>query len=56
MKPLDDTWMEVQLTTALEGMRYFALQFGRHCQVVYPPELREQVQQDLAEIMASYAG
>ena len=54
MKPLDDVWMEVQVTTALEGMRYFALQYGRHCQVIYPPELRRQVQQDIVEIAAAY--
>lgn len=54
MKDIDERFMEVTLHAAVEGMRYFALQFGRHCEVLEPLELRELVKQDIGEMSGKY--
>ncbi|WP_158612250.1 helix-turn-helix transcriptional regulator [Fretibacterium sp. OH1220_COT-178] len=54
MRVLDDDRMEVRVTAALEGMRFFALQFGNHCEVVSPRKLREQVVDDIKKMAERY--
>ncbi len=54
MRALDDDRMEVRVTAALEGMRFFALQFGNHCEVVSPRALREQVMEDIKKMAERY--
>lgn len=54
MRALDDNRMEVRVTAALEGMRFFALQFGNHCEVVSPRKLREQVMEDVRKMTKRY--
>lgn len=54
MTPIDDDLMKVRVTAALEGMRFFALQFGNHCEVVSPRKLREQVMEDVRRMAKRY--
>ena len=54
MRALDDERMEVRVTAALEGMRFFALQFGNHCEVLSPRKLREQVMDDIKKMAERY--
>lgn len=54
MKKLDDHYMEVRIVAALEGMKFFALQFGVHCEVLEPNELRDEVKKDLNKILEMY--
>lgn len=54
MRPLDDTMMEVRVRAAVEGMRFFALQYGVHCEVMEPKKLRNQVKDDLKTMMERY--
>ena len=54
MKDLGDGYMEVHVMGALEGMEYFALQFGKHCEVLKPVELRNRIVEDLALIKNNY--
>ena len=54
MRTLDDDRMEVRVTAALEGMRFFALQFGNHCEVLSPRALREQVMDDIKKMAERY--
>ncbi len=54
MSPLDDERMEVRVTAALEGMRFFALQFGNHCEVLSPQKLRERVVEDIRGMAKRY--
>jgi predicted DNA-binding transcriptional regulator YafY len=54
MRDTGDGYMEVCLCGAVEGMRYFALQFGLNCEVLSPPDLRETVKRDVAQIAQKY--
>ena len=54
MRPLSDELMEVRVTAAEEGMRYFALQFGNHCEVLFPRSLRERVMEDIRAMAEKY--
>ena len=56
MKALDEETMEVRVRAAAEGMRYFALQYGLHCEVMEPRKLREQVKDDIQKMMERYGG
>ncbi len=56
MSALDDVYMRVRVRAAAEGMRFFALQFGPNCEVLDPPELREQVRVDIKNMMERYGG
>lgn len=56
MQPLSDgVNMEVRLTSSMENMRIFALQFAAVCEVVSPKELRETVRRDVEEILKKYS-
>ncbi len=46
--------MVVQLTSSLENMRIFALQYAGICEVLEPEELREMVRQDVEKIARKY--
>lgn len=54
MRDLDEEFMEVCVNAAVQGMRYFALQFGRFCEVLEPSELREMVRQDIVDLGRKY--
>ncbi len=55
LTPLPDgKWMEVRLTSSLENMRIFALQYAWVCEVVAPAALREMVRQDVQRIAQRY--
>ena len=54
MTPIDADLMKVRVIAALEGMRFFALQFGNHCEVVSPRALREQVMEDIKKMAERY--
>ena len=54
MKDLGNGYMEVHVMGALEGMEYFALQFGKHCEVLKPQELRDRIVEDLKLIKSNY--
>lgn len=51
---LDGDDMEVQLKAAIEGVRFFALQYGPNCEVLEPNELRELVKADIIEMARKY--
>jgi predicted DNA-binding transcriptional regulator YafY len=46
--------VEVRLTAAAEGIRFFALQFGPNCEVLEPPHLRAAVKADIAGMAQKY--
>lgn len=48
--------MEVRLTSSLENMRIFALQYASVCEVIAPAELRSLVRQDVQRIAQRYEG
>jgi predicted DNA-binding transcriptional regulator YafY len=54
IKDLDDDFMEVRLKAAIEGVRFFALQYGPNCEVMEPKELREMVKADIMEMAKRY--
>jgi predicted DNA-binding transcriptional regulator YafY len=54
IKDLDDDFMEVRLKAAIEGVRFFALQYGPNCEVLEPKELREMVRADIIEMIKKY--
>lgn len=56
MSKLDDTYMTVRVKAALEGMRFFALQYGPNCEVLRPQELRDMVKSDIRVMMERYGG
>ena len=50
----DGDYMEVRLKAAIEGVRFFALQYGPDCEVLEPNELRELVKSDILEMARKY--
>jgi len=54
MRELRDGMMEVRLTTAPEGVRWFALQFGPNCEVLSPPALRQRLRDDILLLAEKY--
>jgi predicted DNA-binding transcriptional regulator YafY len=54
MRDLDDEYMEVCIYSVVEGIRYFALQFGCFCEALEPAELREMVKQDVMDMGRRY--
>lgn len=55
MRPCSDgIHMEVRLTSSLENMRIFALQYAAVCEVLSPKELRDLVRKDMEEILKKY--
>lgn len=54
MTALDDEFMQVRVHAAIEGMRFFALQYGPNCEVLEPLALREQIKQDIKNMMERY--
>lgn len=50
----DHTHMEVRLTSSLENMRIFALQYASVCEVLSPKELRKLVRKDMEAILKKY--
>lgn len=50
----DGDYMEVRLKAAIEGVRFFALQYGPDCEVLEPNELREMVRADIKEMARKY--
>ncbi|MEG2217766.1 MAG: WYL domain-containing protein [Clostridia bacterium] len=54
MSPIDDESMRVQVRAAAEGMRFFVLQYGPNCEVLSPPELRENIKRDIKSMMEMY--
>lgn len=55
MKPDDSGSMTVTVKAAMEGMRFFALQYGPNCEVLSPPELREIIKKDIIQMMEKYS-
>lgn len=51
---LDDDYMEVRLKAAIEGVRFFALQYGPNCEVLEPEKLRELVRADITDMARKY--
>jgi len=56
MIAIDSEFMRVRVKAAVEGMRFFALQYGPNCEVLEPIELREQVKADIKNMMERYGG
>lgn len=54
MEKLDDDNMKVTVYAAMEGMRFFALQFAPVCEVLELEELREVIKRDIEELSAKY--
>lgn len=54
MTAIDREFMRVRVKAAVEGMRFFALQYGPNCEVLEPIELREQVKADIKNMMERY--
>ena len=54
MEKLDDEYMKVTVFATIAGMRYFAMQFGRVCEVLEPRELREAVTDDVRAMERKY--
>lgn len=50
----DKVHMEVHLTSAMENMRIFALQFASVCEVLSPKALRDAVRSDVESILSKY--
>lgn len=46
--------LTVLVRSSVEAMRYWALQYGRFVEVLAPKSLREQVRQDLTEMLKKY--
>lgn len=55
MRPLDEEFMQVRVTAAPEGMRFFALQYGPSCEVLSPQGLRDTIKQDIIGMMEKYS-
>lgn len=55
MTPCGGDMMQVRLTSSIENMRIFALQYASVCEVIAPPQLRELVRQDIGRIAQKYA-
>jgi predicted DNA-binding transcriptional regulator YafY len=53
-KDLDGDDMEVRLKAAIEGVHFFALQYGPNCEVLEPHELRELVKANITEMTQKY--
>ena len=54
IRDLDDDYMEVRLKAAIEGVRFFALQYSPNCEVLEPEKLRELVKADIIEMARKY--
>lgn len=54
IRNLDDDYMEVRLKAAIEGVRFFALQYGPNCEVMEPEKLRELVKADIIKMAQKY--
>jgi predicted DNA-binding transcriptional regulator YafY len=54
MEKIDDQYMRVTLRAAVNGMRFFALQFGCVCEVLEPEELRDLVRNDVKAMLERY--
>ena len=50
----DKVHMEVRLTSSIENMRIFALQFASVCEVLSPKALRDAVRSDMEAILSKY--
>ena len=50
----DPAFMEVRLTSSIENMRIFALQYASVCEVLSPKELRDLVRSDVQSILKKY--
>ena len=55
MRPLDEEYMQVRVTAAPEGMRFFALQYGPSCEVLSPQSLRDIIKQDIMGMVEKYS-
>lgn len=47
--------VEARVTGPFTGLRFWALQYGPYCEVISPPELREQLAQDAGEMCRKYS-
>lgn len=54
MEKIDDQYMRVTVRAAVNGMRFFALQFGCVCEVLEPKELRDLVRNDVKAMLERY--
>lgn len=54
LRDLDEDYMEVRLKAAIEGVRFFALQYGPNCEVLEPNELRKMVKADVTEMAKKF--
>lgn len=54
IEALDDDFVKVSLKAGLNGMRFWALQYGNFCEVLEPEELRKQIKKDLKEMVKKY--
>ena len=50
----DNVHMEVRLTSSIQNMRIFALQYAAVCEVLSPKELRDAVRSDMEAILSKY--
>ena len=50
----DNVHMEVRLTSSIENMRIFALQYAAVCEVLSPQSLRDLVRSDVESILKKY--
>lgn len=54
IKPVDSEYCQVSFTAKPRGLRYWCLQYGRHCEVVAPESLRNTIINDIKDISINY--
>ncbi len=54
MEEIDEEYMRVIIHATVEGMRFFALQFGSVCEVLEPQVLRGIIKKDIQLLMKKY--
>lgn len=54
VKPVDNEHCQVSLTAKPRGLKYWCIQYGKHCEVTSPIELRDMVLKELREIHNNY--